>query len=68
MKRITCRHCKRFLFEQAGTVVLEGMVCPNTDCKATLNFKLINADTTKDLTHKFVTPERPPKTKAVEVS
>lgn len=68
MKDITCKHCNRFLFVQAGTVVIEKMICPNSDCKATLNFKIINGDVTKDIRHKFVNPERPPKKKAVEVS
>jgi phage FluMu protein Com len=66
-KDINCKHCNRFLFEQAGTVVIEKMTCPS--CKAKMNFKLINANTAKDYTHKFVNPEQPPKkTKEVEVS
>lgn len=66
MNNITCRHCGRFLFEQAGTVVIEKLTCPG--CKAKLNFKIIQADIVKDLTHKFVNPEQPPKKKEVEVS
>lgn len=66
MRDINCKHCGRYLFKQAGTVVIEGLICPNSDCKAKLNFKIVMADQTKDITHKFVSPERPPKTKEVE--
>lgn len=71
MTDITCPHCKRYLFKQAGTVVIESLICPNTDCKAMLNFKIISADQVADIKHKFANPERPPKNlkdKAVEVS
>lgn len=63
MQDITCKYCKRYLFKQAGTVVIEGLICPNSDCKAKLNFKIIQADNVKDITHKFVNPEREPKSK-----
>lgn len=68
---VNCPHCDRYLFKQAGTVVLEGLICPNSDCKAKLNIKIISADHTADIKHKFVTPERGPKTikeKVTEVS
>lgn len=68
MKDITCKHCNRFLFKQAGTVVIEGLICPNSSCKAKLNFKIISADTSKDIRHKFVTPETKPKNKEVTIS
>ncbi len=65
---INCPHCERYLFKQAGTVVIEGLICSNSECKAKLNFKIISADHVADIKHKFVNPERAPKTKAVEVS
>lgn len=68
MKDIKCKYCDRFLFVQAGSVVIEKLTCPNSDCKAKLNFKLLNADTSSDIRHKFVNPERPPKKKEIEVS
>lgn len=68
MNDISCKFCGRYLFKQAGTVVIEGLICPNSECKAKLNFKIIQADQVKDLTHKFVNPEREPKKKQVEVS
>lgn len=66
-KEIHCKHCDRFLFEQAGTVVIEKMTCPG--CKAKLNFKLLKADNSKDYSHKFINEEVPPKAKKeIEVS
>lgn len=66
MNDILCKFCDRYLFKQAGTVVIEGLICPNSSCKARLNFKIINADITKDIVHKFATPEQPPKQKDVK--
>jgi phage FluMu protein Com len=67
MKDINCKFCGRYLFKQAGTVVIEEVPCPG--CKAKLNFKLISADQTADITHKFIHLEQPPKAKKqVEVS
>jgi phage FluMu protein Com len=63
---ISCKHCQRFLFEQAGTVVLEKLTCPG--CKAKLNFKIVTADRSKDVRHTFVNPETEPKKKEPEVS
>lgn len=68
MNDINCKHCGRYLFKQAGTVVIEGLICPNSSCKAKLNFKIIEADHVRNITHKFVNPESPPKNKEVEVS
>lgn len=68
MEDVDCKHCGRFLFKRAGTVVIEGLICPNSACKAKLNFKIIEADHVKNLTHKFVNAESPPKSKAPEVS
>lgn len=65
---INCKHCNRYLFKQVGTVVIEGLICPNSSCKAKLNFKIVTADRTKDLTHKFVNAETEPKKKEPEVS
>lgn len=67
-KEISCKFCGRYLFKQAGTVVVEGIICPNSQCKARLNFKLIQADDSKNYSRKFVEPEQPPKQKAVEPS
>lgn len=68
MQTISCEHCGRYLFKQAGTVVIEEMICPNNACKARLNFKIVEADHIKDIRYKFVTPAQPPKKKVLEVS
>lgn len=60
--KVECKHCGRFLFKAAGTVVIEGLICPNTGCKAALNFKIVNSDPAQDIKYKFVDPERPPRT------
>jgi uncharacterized Zn finger protein (UPF0148 family) len=65
---INCKHCGRYLFKRQGTIVIEGLICPNSKCKARLNFKYIQADTLKDIRHKFVEAETEPKNKQVEVS
>lgn len=65
---INCKHCGRYLFRQVGTVLIEGLICPNSSCKAKLNFKIVTADRVKDVTHKFTTPETEPKKKEIEVS
>ncbi len=65
---ITCKHCGRYLFKQAGTVVIEGLICPNSSCKAKLNFKIVTADRAKDVKHVFTSSETPPKSKEPEVS
>ncbi len=65
---ITCKHCGRFLFKQVGSVVIEGLICPNSSCKAKMNFKIVTGDRAKDVSHKFATPETLPKKKEAEVS
>lgn len=67
MKDITCPDCGRFLFKQAGTVVLEALTCPNSACKAKMNIKIISADQVADMRHKFVTPEKPSRLKGKDV-
>ena len=57
---VRCKYCDRYLFDQLGTVVIENLVCPNSSCKAHLNFKIIN-DPMNDMKHKFIKPEVPPK-------
>lgn len=60
--KIRCKHCKRYLFESAGTVVIQGFICPNSDCKARLNLKIVNQNTSiADIKAKFMTQEAGPK-------
>lgn len=65
---INCKHCGRYLFKQVGTVVIEGIICPNSACKARLNFKIVTADRAKDIRHEFTTKETEPKKKEAIVS
>lgn len=62
---VNCKHCGRYLFKQVGTVVIEGLICGNSACKARLNFKFINSDPMSDMKYKFVNPEQAPKEKKV---
>lgn len=60
--KVHCKHCGRYLFETAGTVVIQSLVCPNSKCKARLNFKIINHNTSElDQKSKFTAPETRPK-------
>lgn len=63
---VNCKHCKRYLFKQVGTVVIEGIICPNSKCKARMNFKIIESDETKGILYKFAQPETLPKSQKSE--
>lgn len=45
--KVYCKHCKRFLFETAGTTLIQGLICPNSKCKARLNIKVITNDSSE---------------------
>lgn len=64
---LKCKSCKRHLGWAYGSIVAE-LICSNSSCKATNHFKIIRADITEDIKFKFTKPEKPPKSKAVEVS
>ena len=60
--RIVCKHCNRYLMETKGTTIVEALICTNTKCKAKLNIKVVNQDSTeKELRYKFTELEQPPK-------
>lgn len=60
--KIECKHCGRYLMEAKGTVIVEGLICTNTKCKAKLNIKVVTPSSTeKELRYKFVEPEAKPK-------
>lgn len=61
---LKCKHCARYLGE-AETIVAD-LLCPG--CKATNQFKILSADTSKLINYKFAKAERPPKKKEPEVS
>lgn len=45
--KVYCKHCKRFLFETVGTTLIQGLICPNSKCKARLNIKVITNDSSE---------------------
>ena len=58
---VNCKHCDRYLFKATGTVIIEDMPCPNSKCKAKLNYKIVFNDINKDIHHIFQHQEQPPK-------
>lgn len=67
IKELKCKDCGRHLGKAMGTIIAE-LNCPNSACRATTQFKIINGDIVSDLRFKFVDPPKPPKKKEVEVS
>lgn len=63
MTELRCEHCQRFIGEVEA--IVGEIMCPNPSCKAGNQFKILVADESKLLTHKFAKPPRPPKKKAV---
>lgn len=61
---LTCKHCKRHLGWSYGTIIAE-IKCSNSACRATNQFKFIQADNVADIRYKFLKPEQPPKQKDV---
>lgn len=59
---LKCYNCKRYLGTAYGTIIAE-IPCGNSSCKAGNQIKIINGDNVADITHKFLTPPREPKTK-----
>jgi hypothetical protein len=50
--------------ESKGTTIVEGMICPNSKCKARLNIKVVTPESIdKELRYKFLTTETKPKSK-----
>lgn len=52
-KELKCDDCGRFIGKAYGTVVAE-LKCGNSKCKKMVQIKVIAADQSKDLRHKFV--------------
>lgn len=59
MNELKCRVCSRYIGE-AETIIAE-LMCPNTSCKATTQFKIINNDIEKLISYKFMTEPKKPK-------
>lgn len=59
-----CKHCGRFLMDIEGTTIIEGLICPNSKCKARLNVKVVTPTSSEqDIRYRFKTKETPPKQK-----
>ena len=58
---LKCKHCNRHL-GQAETIIAD-IICPNTSCKGSTQFKIVSSDVSKMYNFKFITPEREPKKK-----
>ncbi len=62
--KIYCKHCGRYLLDAKGTTIVEGLICPNSKCKAKLNIKIVDHQSSEqDLKYKFTTEETQPKKK-----
>lgn len=45
-----------------GTTIIENLICPNSKCKAHLNFKIITPKSSiEEINYKFDSAEVPPK-------
>jgi len=64
MIKINCKYCGRYLFEAVASTAIQGLICPNSKCKAKLNIKVLFAtdctDKIKQLV--FTEDEKPPRT------
>ena len=59
---IRCKHCNRYLGTAVGTVIIEGMPCPNSKCRAKLNIKVVDSDSTAEqIAFRFASEEVGPK-------
>lgn len=61
MIELKCSHCGRHLGE-AETIVAD-LICPNSSCKGSTQFKIINNDTSSMMRYKFAKAAREPKKK-----
>jgi len=59
--KLNCKHCGRYLGE-FHTVIGE-ILCSNSSCKATNQFKIIKMNEFDTMNFKFSEPERQPKGK-----
>jgi hypothetical protein len=58
---LKCRNCGRHLGE--ATTIVADLLCPNSACRASTQFKILNNDTVGMMNYKFAKPEREPKRK-----
>jgi hypothetical protein len=66
MIELKCKHCQRHLGEVES--IVGDLICPNSSCKGSSQFKILSADQSKLIAFKFAKAEREPKKKEPEVS
>jgi phage FluMu protein Com len=59
-RELRCRNCKRYLGKAFGSTIVE-LLCANSSCKATTQFKMVQGDVSKDMSFKFATKEVEPR-------
>ena len=64
MMRLTCKHCNYFLGDVE--VMVGELLCPNSSCKGTTQFKMLNNDMSELIKYKFTKAEQPPKKKELK--
>lgn len=63
MTELKCKHCGRHI--GVADMIIADLLCPNTSCKGSTQFKIVKADISKALNFKFETPEKEPKKKEI---
>lgn len=64
MTALTCKHCNRHMGEAEAFV--GELLCANSKCKGTTQFKIIKSDNSALFSYKFAKPEKPPKTQETQ--
>jgi hypothetical protein len=64
MVQLKCASCGRHLGE-AETIIAD-LLCPNSSCRASTQFKILNNDISGMARYKFAAPAREPKKKEVK--
>ena len=59
--KLHCKHCQRYLADVDSFV--GEILCSNSNCKATNQFKIVSNNELESLKYKFTNPEKPPKNK-----
>jgi hypothetical protein len=59
MTPLSCASCTRHL--GTAKAFVGELICPNSKCKATTQFKILTTDETALMRFKFATPPKPPK-------
>lgn len=66
MKTISCKHCNYYIGEVEA--IVGEILCPNSSCKGTTQFKIVTNDIVKLVKFKFVNKEKEPRKKGSKTS